>query len=282
VSVDSTRQERPSVKALIMAGGSGERMRASGSAVPKPLVEVMGTSLLERNLHQVFAAGFDDVCVSMSTAIPEVGQFLRTRGLQIARRWGATLTLLEEQQPLGNIGCAGRLQGAADHVLVVYADNLTAIDLARLLSEHLDSGAALTLAVHDEPFRLPFGQVYEAGDRIVNYVEKPEHRFAVCSAVSALSDVALRGLPADRPTSISELARELIAAGAYVRSFRHTAPWIDVNDLAAVARAEALIAAHQDAFALPADGAMMQRAAAGCARSSIPDQGVSTLCAPPT
>ena len=119
----------PSVKALIMAGGSGDRMRASGSIVPKPLVEVMGVSLLERNLHQVFAAGFDHVCVSVSHATPEMGHFVRTRGLQIARAWGATLTLIEEQQPLGNIGCAGQLQGTASHVLVVYADNLTAIDL---------------------------------------------------------------------------------------------------------------------------------------------------------
>jgi NDP-sugar pyrophosphorylase family protein len=259
------------VKALVMAGGSGERMRASGTCVPKPLVEVNGVSLLERNLQQVFAAGFHDVCVSVPSAVPEIGRFVRTRGLEIAEAWGAVLSPLEERRPLGNIGCAGRLQGAASHVLVVYSDNLTTIDLTRLLLEHRDSGATLTLAVHDEPFRLPFGQVYEAGDRIVNYVEKPEHRFAVCSAVSALSDLALRRLPPDRPTSISELARELIAAGAYVRSFRHASPWIDVNDLAAVARAEALIAAHPDAFALSAAGAMMRRAAAGRTRSSIPD-----------
>jgi NDP-sugar pyrophosphorylase family protein len=254
-----------------MAGGSGERMRASGSSVPKPLVEVSGVSLLERNLHQVLAAGFHDVCVSVPSAIPEIGQFVRTRGFEIAEACGAALSLLEERQPLGNIGCAGRLEGTARHVLVVYSDNLTAIDLSRLLLEHRDSGAALTLAVHDEPFRLPFGQVYEAGDRIVDYVEKPQHRFAVCSAVCALSDLALRSLPADRPTSISELARGLIAAGAYVRSFRHAAPWIDVNDLAAVAHAEALIAAHPEAFGVPADGVLTRRAAAGRARSSIPD-----------
>lgn len=267
MNAPSTESTYPSIKALIMAGGSGERMRASGSAIPKPLVEVLGVSLLEWNLHQVFAAGFHDACVSASNAIPEIGQFVRTRGLQIARAWGATVTLLEEQQPLGNIGCAGQLQGTARHVLVVYADNLTAIDLARLLSEHQSSGAALTLAVHDEPFRLPFGQVYEAGDRIVDYVEKPEHRFAVCSAVSALSDQALRRLPADRPTSISELTRGLIAAGSYVRSFRHSAPWIDVNDLSAVARAEALIAAHRDAFTFPEERATMRRAETGLARS---------------
>ena len=263
----STEGKCPSIKALIMAGGSGERMRASGSAIPKPLVEVMGISLLEWNLHQVFAAGFRNVSVSVSKAIPDTGQFVRTQGFQIARAWGARLSLLEEQQPLGNIGCAGWLRGATSHVLVVYADNLTAVDLAQLFSEHQASGAALTLAVHDEPFRLPFGQVYEAADRIVDYVEKPEHRIAVCSAVCALSDQALRSLPADRPTSISELAQGLIAAGAYVRSFRHSAPWIDVNDLATVARAEALIAAHPEAFSVPAERATRRRAATGLARS---------------
>jgi NDP-sugar pyrophosphorylase family protein len=266
VSAASVERKQP-IKALVMAGGTGERMRASGSTLPKPLVEVRGMSLLEWNLHQIFGAGFHDAYVSVPKAIPEIGRFVRSRGRQVAEAWGATLTLIEEQRPLGNIGCAGQLQDAASHLLVVYADNLTAINLACLLSEHQDSGAALTLAVHDEPFRLPFGQVYEAGDRIVDYVEKPEHRFAVCSAVSALSDLALRRLPSDRPTSISELARGLIAAGAYVRSFRHSAPWIDVNDLAAVARAEALITAHPDAFRVPAERATMRRATSGLAHS---------------
>src|SRR5436305_1018093 len=51
-----------------MAGGRGERMRASGVAVPKPLVLVRGTPLVEHNLLQLLRHGFDDVVVSVPGA----------------------------------------------------------------------------------------------------------------------------------------------------------------------------------------------------------------------
>lgn len=233
---------------LIMAGGQGERMRASGVQCPKPLVPIRGVPLLERNLCALLGAGLRQIVVSVPAVIPEIRGFTLSRGRALVEAIGGKISLLEEERPLGNIGCAGRLREAADTVLVVYADNLTAINLRALLDEHHKSGAALTLATHYEPFKMPFGEVRVVDKDIVEYVEKPQYQFLVCSAVSALGPEALNALPLERPTGLSNLAQMLISSGKKVRAFSHTSPWVDVNDATASERAERIVAANLQEF----------------------------------
>jgi hypothetical protein len=155
---------------------------------------------------------------------------------------------VEESRPLGNIGCAVSVRDVADVVLVVFADNLTTLDLGALLDRHSSSSAAMTLAVHDEPIRLPYGELTVAGDEVVAYVEKPERRTRICSAVAALGPRALALLPDDRPTGLVDLFGALRTRGDKITAFLHDAPWMDVNDLAAVGRAEAFVTANAGSF----------------------------------
>ena len=229
--------------ALVMAGGRGERMRSSGRPVAKPLVAVRGVPLLERNLTAVLRAGLTDIVVSVPAGIPEIGSFVRTRASALAGAAGARVEVLEEARPLGNIGCAGLLKDRADDVLVVYADNLTSLDLRTVLAHHRGSGAGLTLSTHVEPYHLPYGELTVDGGRVVEYREKPEHRMLICSAVSVLGPAALEVAAAEAPLGLVDLFRALTSRGETVADFRHDAPWVDVNDAAAVDRATEMVAA---------------------------------------
>lgn len=229
-----------------MAGGRGERMRASGVDLPKPLVPVRGVPLVAHNLHALLRDGLRDVVVAVPASEPDVGAYARGPLAALARDAGATLEVLVEDVPLGNIGAAGRLHGRAEALLVVYADNLTSLDLGAVLRRHADSGAALTLATHEEPFRLPYGRLEVVDGRVVDYAEKPVLRVPVCSAVSVLGPAATAALPADRPTGLVDLTRALLARGEPVAAHVHDAAWVDVNDAAALARAEALLEGSPD------------------------------------
>lgn len=234
--------------ALVMAGGRGTRMAASGEPVPKPLVEVGGMPMLERNVRALVRVGIRDIVLSISRDAADIAAFVDATIAPIVRRAGR-LEVIEEPRPLGNIGCAGLLAHRVDDLLVVYADNLSLIEVPALVRHHRASAPAMTLAVHDEPFRLPYGRVQVCDGRVVGYDEKPTVPVTVCSAVSMLGRPALAALPDDRPTGISELAATLIARGETVAAFHHASPWVDVNDRAGAARAEALLTAHSDAFA---------------------------------
>ena len=140
------------------------------------------------------------------------------------------------------------MAGTADEVLVTYADNLTTLDLRLVLARHRASGAALTLAAHEEPIRLPYGELEVEGGEVVGYREKPEWRPLVCSAVSVLGPAALDVPRADAPTGLVDLFHGVRRAGGHVVAFPHAAPWIDVNDAAAIRRAGELVATHRAGF----------------------------------
>lgn len=236
--------------ALLMAGGQGERMRSSGVDVPKPLVPVHGVPLIERNLRQLLFHGFEDVAVAVA-AESAVGEYVREQLVPMASAAGARLRVLSEDRPLGNIGAAGMLRGEGN-ILTVYADNLTSLDLKEIVSQHLASGAALTLAAHDEPFRLPYGCLEIEDERVVAYTEKPTLSITVSSAIVVLGPDAVDILPSDRPTGLVDLTGELLRLGMPVAAYCHEALWIDVNDAADLERAEALLDEHPAEFAWPA------------------------------
>src|SRR3954449_1430111 len=119
-----------------MAGGRGERMRASGMARPKPLVTVGGTTLLEHNLLALLHSGLRDIVVVTPVHSPEIAEFVRDHCRLLVSSHGGNLRLYEEQQPLGNIGAASEIEPRGPELLVVFADNLTTLDLAAIIRHH--------------------------------------------------------------------------------------------------------------------------------------------------
>jgi NDP-mannose synthase len=228
--------------ALIMAGGQGERMRAAGASTPKPLVPIRRVPLLERNLLTLLRWGFHDIVVAAPAHTPAIADFVRGRCKAVAAAQGAHLRLFEETTALGNIGAAAEVERCDGELLVVYADNLTSLDLTALVRHHRHADAALTSAVHLEPFRIPFGEVEVRDGLIVAYHEKPERRVLIASGLFVLGPTAIAHIPRGRSTGVSWLANRLLAAGERVAAFAHDAPWIDVNDVAAIGRAEQLVA----------------------------------------
>jgi NDP-sugar pyrophosphorylase family protein len=244
---------REMTTALVMAGGRSERMRRSHGPTIKPLVTIAGVPLLERNLHALLRAGIDDIHVVVpARGEPALIDWVQTRGSILTRAAGVRFEIHEETDPRGNIGGCGDLHGRADPLLVVFADNLTTLDLRALLDEHDCGGSALTLAIHEEPFKMSFGEVVAEGDWVTGYREKPEKRFIVSSGISVLGAAALAILAEQgmSPVGLSDLFRLVFERGFAVRAFRHRAAWIDVNDGAAVVRAERLVFENRADFDL--------------------------------
>jgi NDP-sugar pyrophosphorylase family protein len=233
---------------LVMAGGQGERVRRSIGSVPKPLLPVLGIPLLERNLMMLLRQGLRDVVVSVPGSIPEIKQYTLTRGRALIEAGGGSLEIIEEMEPRGNIGCAADLGGRAETVLVVLADNLTTLDLGHFLAVHQASGAVMTLATHLESLQSSYGELEVESGRVIAYEEKPSRSVLICSGICALGVGALKAIPTHEPLGMSGLVQSLIGRGEFVGEYRHSAPWVDVNDAEALRRAEALVAEHWEQF----------------------------------
>lgn len=244
---------------LVVAGGRGLRMEASGVHVPKPLVDVGGMALAERAVRRLLDLGLDEVHVALHHRSHEVATYLRG----VPELGDDRLRWIREVEPLGTIGCLGRLRGTRRAVLAVNGDLFSDFDLGALLAEHRASGADLTVATHDEERRLQQGEIIHDGHgRVLGLSEKPTKRYRVASGAYVF-EPAVVALVGERETlGAPDLVQRALRRGHDVREFHHSARWFDVND------ARVLERARRSARAQPLAGGALQQASSPASRDT--------------
>lgn len=246
------REGQSRITAVINAGGRSQRMAASGIALHKALIPVLGVPLVERNLCVLLDLGYRDIVVVVSASQSDLEAFVQSRLVPIAVSSGAVIECIREIEPLGNVGILSRLALRASDILVTFADNLTTLDLREVVARHRTTSAALTVATHFEDFRIPHGELRVTDGVVVDYLEKPTRRLHVASGVYVVYPRAAALVPAETATGAVDLFRTLKNGGERISAFEHDAPWIDVNDQPALRRAEELVATHADFFEIRA------------------------------
>ena len=231
---------------LMMAGGFGQRMLASGISTPKPLVPILGVPLLERNLMQLARMGATTISIAVPASIPDLEHYMVQRGYPLLESLGIAVKIIVESTPLGTIGAAQLID--VPTLIVVNADNLSDIDLNAIIEAHHQSNAAMTNAVHQEPFTIPFAQVISHEDWIVEYKEKPSFPIDVASAIYVLDRQAIHHISPKERIGAPTLVKRLLKGQKPVRAWRHSANWIDVNHAQAVQKATSMIFQNQHAF----------------------------------
>ncbi|HNV02007.1 MAG TPA: nucleotidyltransferase family protein [Vicinamibacterales bacterium] len=162
------------MKAFLMAGGLGERLRPITDRMPKCLVPIRGVPLLGIWLDLLAREGVDEALVNVSRFPELVEAFLDSRA---ARQ--PVVRLVRERSPAGSAGTVAAHRAFVDgeeSFWIVYADNLTNASLSRLLAAHRANDGVATLALFRTPSPRSSGIVgVEPDGRIVRFREKPDH-----------------------------------------------------------------------------------------------------------
>jgi histidinol-phosphate phosphatase family protein len=131
------------MQAIILAGGKGTRLAERLAGRPKPLIDVGGTPLLERQIRALEMQGIDDVVVLVNHAADQI------RGFFAARTFAARVRIVDDGDPRGTAGAVlAMLDEMATRALIVYGDTLFDIDVAHMLAAHAGVGADATLLLH--------------------------------------------------------------------------------------------------------------------------------------
>lgn len=162
-----------SAKALLLAGGLGTRLRPLTDTVPKCLIEVGGRPMLDYWLDALEAAGIHDALVNTHHLPDPVRAYIADRN---ATRT-VTLTETYEPQLLGSAGTVAAHRDwadGADRIVVIYADNLSDMDLSALLAFHDSHDTAMTMALFRTPYPEKCGiAALDSTGLITAFVEKP-------------------------------------------------------------------------------------------------------------
>lgn len=158
------------MKAVIMAGGEGSRLRPLTCDRPKPMVPVMNRPLMEYCVELLADAGCREIAVTLQY-LPE--QIMEHFG--DGSGFGVSLRYYIEEQPLGTAGSVKNTGAFLDETFVVVSgDALTDFNLEEALHFHRSRGAAATLVLTAVDNPLEYGVVMTAPDgRIERFLEKP-------------------------------------------------------------------------------------------------------------
>ena len=187
----------PRAKALILAGGLGTRLRPLTDAMPKCLVPIGGRPLLDYWIDRLAEAGIREARINTHAHAGRVRDYIASVNA------GGRLRLSESYEPellgsAGTVAANADLADDAEEVVIIYADNLSDVDLRPLLAFHRRHDDPMTMVLFRAPNPRACGiaELDEQG-RVVSFVEKPEQP-ASDLANAGLYVLDAVGLPRDR------------------------------------------------------------------------------------
>ncbi|MFM8530218.1 MAG: sugar phosphate nucleotidyltransferase [Ilumatobacteraceae bacterium] len=228
------------MRAVVMAGGLGSRLRPLTTSLPKPLLPVVGQPMLAHILRLAHSHGVDEVTLTVQHLASVVRAYLGD-GSDL----GLTVSYATEHRPLGT---AGGVRAAAidfdDDFLVMSGDAVTDIDLTALMHHHRETGALMTLCLarRDDPREFGLVDVDDDG-RVRRFVEKPGwgevFTDAVSTGIYAISPRVVGMIPDDGPQDwSSDILPSMLTRGLHVGAFVSGGYWEDVGDIAAYRRVQ--------------------------------------------
>jgi mannose-1-phosphate guanylyltransferase len=233
------------MRAVVLVGGQGTRLRPLTSTTPKQMLPIAGRPMIERVLEHLAGHGVDEVVLSLGYR-PDA--FLEA--YPDGRCAGVRLVYAVEPEPLdtaGAVAFAARHAGIDGRFVVVNGDVLSGLDLTALVAFHVDRGALATISLTpvEDPSR--YGVVAMDRDgRVVAFVEKPPAGQAPSNLVNAGTYVfepeVLDRIPDGRRVSMEHETFPALVAEGTLYALASDADWVDAGTAATYLQANLAMA----------------------------------------
>ena len=219
------------MRAVILIGGMGTRLRPFTLATPKPLLPVLNRPFLEYQFQVLKRHGIKDVVLCTSY---QASAFKRAFG--DGRKLGLRLKFVQEKLPLGTGGALKNAEKLLDGTtLVLNGDVLNAFDIGAFLKFHRARRAEISIALTRVKDPTRYGLVFTDEDGMVKrFLEKPSWDEVETNSVNAgaylFEPSALEHIPAGKPYSLERgLFPERLSAGARLAGYVAPGYWIDIG-----------------------------------------------------
>jgi len=213
------------MKAVILAGGKGTRLKPYTTVFPKPLVPVGDMPILEIILRQLAADGICDITMAVGHLAELIQAFFKD-----GSKFGVNIDYSMEDKPLGTAGPLSLIGNLDSDFLVMNGDVLSTIPYAALIKKHKSEKAICTIAVHKKDVNIDLG-VLELDETSVvrGYIEKPTYNYTVSMGIYVFSPEVMRFIKKDEYLDFPDLVKLLIKKGEKVYAYQSKDYWLDIG-----------------------------------------------------
>lgn len=218
------------MKAIILAGGLGTRLRPLTDITPKPLLLIKGRPIIEHAILNFKKHGITDIILSIGYKADTIKEYFGD-----GSKWGVNISYSIEDQPLGTGGAIKQsAKGITETFVAINGDNLADFDWTGALEKHASMGGEITLQLFPVEDVTKFGIAKLDGEKIVEFVEKP----AVENAPSNLNNAggyvmepAALNILGEGFCMIEKDCFEKLAPQGRVYGFHHEGQWYPTDTI---------------------------------------------------
>ena len=214
------------MKAVILAGGKGTRLKPYTTVFPKPLMPIGDKPILEIVVQQLKSHGFNGIIMAVGHLAELIMTFFND-----GTKYGINIKYTREDQPLGTAGPLALMKEDLNEAfLMMNGDVLSTLNYSDLVNYHKRNGAIATIALKKRIIKIDFGvPEVDADNNIIGYTEKPEIDYLVSMGVCVLDPKVLDYVRKDEYLDFPDLIKKLISNGETVKGYVYDGYWLDIG-----------------------------------------------------
>lgn len=214
------------MRAVILAGGKGTRLKPYTTFIPKPLVPIGDEMpILEVVLRQLAHCGFNHITLAVNHLSNLIMAFFGD-----GSRWGLKIDYSLEDKPLSTIGPLTLINDLPDNFLVMNGDILTNLDYRAFYEDHVLNSNDVTVSVYKRDSKIDFGVLkYNDANCITDFVEKPVYHFDVSMGVYCINRKIVDQLRKGEPYGFDNLMIDGINKKHKLSARPFDGFWLDIG-----------------------------------------------------
>jgi len=216
------------VKAVILAGGEGTRLRPLSYVIPKPLLPVGTKPILEIIIERLRDYSFTDIILNTGYKAELIEAYFHD-----GNSLNVNITYWQESISCGTAGPVKLVEHllGSQPFITMNSDLLTDLDFSKMYQMHLDKSAELTVATTSYSYKVPYGVIGMQDNVITSINEKPELKFLINAGVYVVSPSALDIIPIDKFYNMTDLIQALIDQNRKVETYYIDGEWQDLGTM---------------------------------------------------
>ena len=214
------------MRAIILAGGKGTRLKPYTYSLPKPLMPIGGEMpILEIILKQLKKNGFNHITIAVNYMAKIIKAFFDD-----GSEWDLKIDYSVEMKPLNTIGPLTLIENLPDNFLVMNGDILTDLDYSKFFEWHINSKNDISVTTFKRESIIDFGVLkYNENQEIFEFIEKPKYFFDVSMGIYALNKKVIDALPKNKSYGFDQLMIDGIKKKYKIKGYPHDSYWLDIG-----------------------------------------------------
>jgi len=223
-------KDNTKISLFVMAGGKGLRLKPITNFLPKSLLPINGEPIISKIINKFSEIGVRDFHISINIKDTITKSYINT-----SLKQGLKINIYQEKEALGTIGALGffkKIKKSIKAIIVSNCDTLISYDLNKVLKNHFDKKADMTIIAVKDNYSIPYGVIQtDRNNFLTDVIEKPNYDYIFSSGVYILNLNLLRIIKKNQKMDFNEFVNKALKNKFKINVYNITRDkWIDIGN----------------------------------------------------